>query len=214
LYLLLCLIISGLVCRQQWWLKQLRLLPAAAQTTQTNSSHSNRQLCSLLFILMDHNMVFSYDYGKQKNGVVKNKCTAIAGHFDGYASALEQYRQHCPMRHVQGYPGSHWTSPSGVYLLHIAPRGHQGNSKKKNNKNIPTLLAVFMAVAMRHYVTLLITRWRRSRASLEATGCHHRASIVADSSNLSCICCVFVLFSWSIKKEHQMTSISHLTIGV
>jgi hypothetical protein len=57
-----------LVCRQQWWPKRLQLLSTAAQTSQTNSQYSKRQLCSLLFILIDHNMVFTYNYGKQKKG--------------------------------------------------------------------------------------------------------------------------------------------------
>ncbi len=50
-----------------------------------------------------------------------NKCTSSAGHFDGHDSALERYRWHCPMRHVHGYSGSHWTPASGDYLLRIAP---------------------------------------------------------------------------------------------
>jgi hypothetical protein len=75
----------------------------------------------LLIIVIDHNMVFSYDYVKQKKGAAKNKRTSVVGHFDGQESVLEQYRQHCPIQHVQGYPGSHWMPPSGNYLLHIAP---------------------------------------------------------------------------------------------
>jgi hypothetical protein len=50
-----------------------------------------------------------------------NKCTSLAGHFDGHGDALEQYRWHFPMRHVQGYSGSHWTPPSGNYSLRIPP---------------------------------------------------------------------------------------------
>jgi hypothetical protein len=49
-----------------------------------------------------------------------NECTLSAGRFDGHGGAPEQYRWHCPMRHVQGYSGSHWTLPLGGYLLHIA----------------------------------------------------------------------------------------------
>jgi hypothetical protein len=44
----------------------LQLLLSAAQPTLTNQYHGKQQECSLLFILMDHNMVFSYDYAKQK----------------------------------------------------------------------------------------------------------------------------------------------------
>jgi hypothetical protein len=50
-----------------------------------------------------------------------NECTLSAGRFDGHSGALEGYRWHCPMRHVQGYSGSHWMPPLGNYLLRIAP---------------------------------------------------------------------------------------------
>ncbi len=49
-----------------------------------------------------------------------SKCTSIAAHFEGLADIPEQYRRHCPMWHVQGYLGSHWTLPLGNYLLCIA----------------------------------------------------------------------------------------------
>jgi hypothetical protein len=51
---------------------------------------------------------------------MKNKCTSVVGHFYGHGSAPGQYRWHYPMRHVQGYLGSHnWTPPLGDYLLRI-----------------------------------------------------------------------------------------------
>ncbi len=53
--------------------------------------------------------------------MMMNKCTSSASRFDGHSGAQEQYRWHCPMRHVQGYSGSHWTLPSGNFLLRIAP---------------------------------------------------------------------------------------------
>jgi hypothetical protein len=49
-----------------------------------------------------------------------NKCTLSAGRFYGHGGAPEQYRWNRPMWHVQGYSGSHWTLPSGNYLLRIA----------------------------------------------------------------------------------------------
>jgi hypothetical protein len=59
-----------------------------------------------------------------------NKCTSVAGHFDGHAEALEQYMQHCQKQHVQGYTGSHWTSPSGDYLLRITPAATMATANK------------------------------------------------------------------------------------
>jgi hypothetical protein len=60
-------------------------------------------------------------YYDTKEVTMMIKCTSVVDHFDGHGSAPEQYRWHCLMRHVQGYPGSHWTPPSGDYLLRIAP---------------------------------------------------------------------------------------------
>ncbi len=84
-------------------------------------------------------------------------------------------------QHVQGYPGSPWTLPLGNYLLRIATATATATANKTMTKNGPTLLAILMAVAVRWYNTALIAWWRRSRALVEATGCHHWASIVADS---------------------------------
>jgi hypothetical protein len=59
------------------------------------------------------------------------KCTSTAGRFDGHGGAPEQYRQHCPMQHVQGYSESHWMPPSGNYSLRIAPAAARATSKQK-----------------------------------------------------------------------------------
>jgi hypothetical protein len=61
------------------------------------------------------------------------------------------------------------------------PPGQQAN--KQQSTNTPRKQAVLMAMAMRRYVTARIARWRRSRASLEATGRRHRASIMSDKIN-------------------------------
>ncbi len=72
-----------------------------------------------------------YDTNK---ATMTNKCTSSAGRFDGHSSALEQYRWHCPMRHVQGYSGSHWMPPSGDYLLCIAPAAARATANKMTTK--------------------------------------------------------------------------------
>jgi hypothetical protein len=68
-----------------------------------------------------------YDISK---AMMTNKCTSSAGHFDGHGIAPEQYRWHRLMRHVQGYSGSHWTLPSGDYLLRIAPAAARAKGKQ------------------------------------------------------------------------------------
>jgi hypothetical protein len=62
--------------------------------------------------------------------MMMNKCTSSASHFDGHSGAPEQYRRHRPMRHVQGYSGSHWMLPSGNYLLRIAPAAARATGKQ------------------------------------------------------------------------------------
>jgi hypothetical protein len=60
-------------------------------------------------------------YYDTNEATMTSECTSVVGHFDGHGGALKQYRQHHPMQHVQGYPGSHWMPPSGDYSLRIAP---------------------------------------------------------------------------------------------
>jgi hypothetical protein len=58
------------------------------------------------------------------------KCTSVAAHFEGLADAPKRYRWHHPMRHVQGYLGSHWMPPLGDYLLRIAPAAARATDKQ------------------------------------------------------------------------------------
>jgi hypothetical protein len=72
------------------------------------------------------------------------------------------------------------------------PPGQQ--AYKQQSTNTPTKLAVSMAIAMRRYVTACIARWRRSRASLEATGRHHQASIMPNNIHRTWIRRFFLCF--------------------
>jgi hypothetical protein len=75
-------------------------------------------------------MVFGYGYYLLMTKLMMtNKCTSSAGRFDGHGGAPEQYRRHRPMRHVQGYSGSHWTPALGYYLLRIAPAAARATVK-------------------------------------------------------------------------------------
>ena len=108
-------------------------------------------------------------------------CSSIVGHFDGHGGPSVQYKAHRPMQHVQGYSGSHWMPPSGNYSLCITPGPPGQQANKQQSTNIPTKLSILMAMAMCRYITAHIARWRRSRASLEATGRCHRASIMSNN---------------------------------
>ncbi len=72
------------------------------------------------------------------------------------------------------------------------PPGQQAN--KQQSTNTPKKVAVLMTMAMRRYVTACIARWRRSRASLEATGCCHWASIMSNKINWTWLWCFLWCF--------------------
>ncbi len=74
-----------------------------------------------------------------------------------------------------------WHRATSCSVSPQRPPGQQAN--KQQSTNTPTKLAVLMAMAMRRYVTACIAQWRRSRASLEATGRCHWASIMSDNKN-------------------------------
>jgi hypothetical protein len=50
--------------------------------------------------------------------------------FNSHGGAPEQYRQHRPMRYVQGYSGSYWMPASGNYLLRIALAAARATGKQ------------------------------------------------------------------------------------
>jgi hypothetical protein len=66
--------------------------------------------------------------------MIKNKCSYVAGHFDGHADAWVQCCSYCPMQHVQGNTGSLWTLPPGNYLLRIAPAAARATANKTTMK--------------------------------------------------------------------------------
>ena len=123
---------------------------------------------------------------QSKKEAVTSKCTSITGHFDGHADALKRYMQHHPMQHGQGYTGSHCTPPSGNYLLCIASAAARVTANKASIKNVPTLMALLMAMAVQCYNTVRITRWRRLMAFLMATKRRHWVSTCSDNMNRTC----------------------------
>ena len=68
----------------------------------------------------------------------------------------------------------------GQVLTQYHPSRQQGHMQEKTRENAPYLLAVLLAIVMGQYNTKHIVQWRGSRASNEATGCRHRASIAAN----------------------------------
>ncbi len=77
---------------------------------------------------------------------------------------------------------------------------------KQQSTNTPANMAILMAMVMRRYVTACIAQWRRSRASLEATGHCHQASIAADSCNWSSLTWFFWVFSSSTQTKRSQVN--------
>ncbi len=93
------------------------------------------------------------------------------------------------------------------------PPGQQAN--KQQSTNTPKKVAILMAMAMRRYVTAHIAWWRRSRASLEATGRCHRASIFSDNINWTWLRRFFYVFIVkTVRKGHGSTLRPLFLIGV
>ena len=80
-------------------------------------------------------------------------------------------------------------------VLPQRPPGQREN--KQQSTNTPRKQAILMAKAVRRYITAQIARWRRSRTSLEATGCRHWASIMSNNINRTWLRRFFWMFSSS-----------------
>ncbi len=94
----------------------------------------------------------------------------------------------------------HWATTCSI--LPQRPPGQQ--AYKQQSTYTPAKMAISMAMAMRRYVTARIARWRRSRASLEATGRHHWASIMPNNMVGTWLRRFFLMFS-STKPKKKVT---------
>ena len=72
-----------------------------------------------IFYYMDHNIVFSYCYGRQRNQQ-QQQYTSNAGNFDCHVDAVVQCGAHRPMELIPGFTRSHWMPPSSECLHRIA----------------------------------------------------------------------------------------------
>ena len=141
-----------------------------------------------------------------------NKCTSVAGHFDGHGGAPVPYGAYRTMQHDQGFTGSHWMPPLGDYLLHIAPAATRVTANETSMQHVPTLLAISMAVAMRQYDTMHIDQWRRIMAFTKATKRPHGVSTRSDNTKPDTP--TPVVSSISREKGLELTCWPLITIGV
>jgi hypothetical protein len=79
-------------------------------------------------------------------------------------------------------------------------------------QNVPSLLAVSMAIMMRRYYTTRISWWRRCVAFIKATKCRQRASTRSDITNRTCQCRLILTFH--CEKGLQLTCWLLIKIGV
>ncbi len=126
-------------------------------------------------------MVLGYDYSKQKRWWRQTN----APHPPAVLMAMAVCRSstdgiaQCGMSRatLEATGCRHWATTGSV--LPQRPSGQQ--AYKQQSTNTPAKLAILMAMVMHRYVTACIAQWRRSRASLEATGRCHWASIMPDN---------------------------------
>ncbi len=139
-------------------------------------------------------MVLGYDYSNQK----RRWWQTNAPHPPAVSMATAVHRSNTDSIAQCGMPRA---TPEATGCRHQAtthsvspqrPSGQQAN--KHQSTNTPRKQAVLMAMAMSWYVTVRIARWRRSRASLEATGCCHWTSIMSDNINRTWLQCFFDVF--------------------
>jgi hypothetical protein len=149
-------------------------------------------------------MVLGYDYSKQKRRWRQTN----APHPPAVLMATA-----VPLSNTDGIAqcGMSKATPEATGCRHLAttcsvlPQRLPGQQAyKQQSTNTPAKLAILMAMAMRRYVTAHISRWRRSRASLEATGRHHRASVMLNNIHRTWLRRFFLMFS-SSKPEKKVT---------
>jgi hypothetical protein len=142
-------------------------------------------------------MVLGYDYSKQKRQWRQTN----APHLPAILMATAVHRSNadgiaqCGMSKATPEATGRRHRVTTCSVLPQRPPGQQ--AYKQQSTNTPAKLAVLMAMAMCRYVTTCIAQWRRSRASLEATGCRQWASIMPNNIHRTLLRCFFLMFSLS-----------------
>jgi hypothetical protein len=96
----------------------------------------------------------------------------------------------------------HWGTTCSV----LPQRSPEQQANKQQSTNTPKNMAMLIAAAVRQYNTAHTTRWRRSRALLEATGCQHWASIMSDNRHWIWLRRFFYVFIVkTVEKGHGLT---------
>jgi hypothetical protein len=126
-------------------------------------------------------MVLGHNYSKQKRRWRRANAThppAVLMAMAVCQSNTDGIAQ-CIMSRATPKATGHRHRVTTCSVLPQRPPGQQ--AYKHQSTNTPAKMAISVAMAMRRYVTARINQWRRSRASLEATGCQNWASIMPNN---------------------------------
>ncbi len=142
-------------------------------------------------------MLFSYGYCRWQN--LRWRTNAPRPPAVSMATAVRRSNTdgiaQCGMSRATLEATGHRHQATTCYVSPQRLPGQQAN--KQQSTNTHKKVAVSMAMAMRRYITVCIAQWRRSRALLEATGCHHWVSIMYDNINWTWLQRFFLMFSSS-----------------
>jgi hypothetical protein len=128
-------------------------------------------------------MVFSYGYCQWQNWRLHQHVPQLLAVLMAMAVRLcnTKHIAQCSMSRATLEATGRQHRATNCSVLPQQPPGQQANEQQSTNT--PTKLAVLMAMVMRRYVIACIARWKRSTAYLEATGRHHRASVMSNNIN-------------------------------
>ncbi len=148
-------------------------------------------------------MLFSYGYGQWQDQrwhqnappsrLVLKALRMRRSNTDGIAQ--------CGMSRATSEATGHDHRATTCSILPQRPPEKQAN--KQQSTNTPKKVAMLMAAAVHQYNTAHIAQWRRSRASLEATGHHHGASIMSDNINRTWLRCFFQCFHCQNRRKRS-----------
>ena len=123
---------------------------------------------------MDHNMVLAN---------IGSNCASVAGHwpFRWSCGGFEAKHVASPDAACPGLQRKPLDAAIGQLIAPYCPGGHHGNNQHTDDANVPSLLAVSMAITMQWYYTARIAWWRRFVAVIKTTKCRHWGSTWSDS---------------------------------
>jgi hypothetical protein len=113
--------------------------------------------------------------------IMATTCSSFVGHFDGHGSPPVQYEAHRPIKHVQGYFGSHWMPASGDYSLHIASAATRATGKQTTIHKYTYKAGRFDGHGNAPVRNRAHCPMEKVQGFTRSQGCHHQASIMSNN---------------------------------